>query len=185
MSAFTANSGLEVDISDSVAIEFRSGAVGVLSSTGTVSQHHPELLEYRIFGDGGHAVLDVNEGTGRILRADGSALELDPLPEADRYPMFAPATNLIDVVLGRGDNGSPAEVGLATARVVAGMYASAASRRSVALDSAQAPQNIGHVWRVAPGRAEEYRRRHATVWPEVERAAARLRGARLHDLRVG
>jgi L-rhamnose mutarotase len=29
-------------------------------------------------------------------------------------------------------------------------------------------RHIGHVWRVRPGKAEEYRRRHAKVWPELE-----------------
>jgi L-rhamnose mutarotase len=29
-------------------------------------------------------------------------------------------------------------------------------------------EHVGHVWRVRPGKAEEYRRRHATVWPELE-----------------
>lgn len=29
-------------------------------------------------------------------------------------------------------------------------------------------ERVGHVWRVRPGQAEEYRRRHATVWPEIE-----------------
>jgi L-rhamnose mutarotase len=29
-------------------------------------------------------------------------------------------------------------------------------------------ERVGHVWRVRPGMAEEYRRRHATVWPEID-----------------
>jgi L-rhamnose mutarotase len=29
-------------------------------------------------------------------------------------------------------------------------------------------ERIGHAWRTKPGKAEEYRRFHATVWPEVE-----------------
>ncbi len=29
-------------------------------------------------------------------------------------------------------------------------------------------QRVGHAWRTKPGKAEEYRRFHATVWPEVE-----------------
>jgi L-rhamnose mutarotase len=28
--------------------------------------------------------------------------------------------------------------------------------------------NVGHVWRVRPGQADEYDRRHAEVWPELE-----------------
>jgi L-rhamnose mutarotase len=30
-------------------------------------------------------------------------------------------------------------------------------------------ERVGHLWRVKPGMADEYRRRHATVWPELER----------------
>jgi L-rhamnose mutarotase len=38
-------------------------------------------------------------------------------------------------------------------------------------------QHVGHVWRVKPGMAEEYRRRHATVWPELDRM---MRDAGIH-----
>jgi L-rhamnose mutarotase len=34
--------------------------------------------------------------------------------------------------------------------------------------------HVGHVWRIRPGKAEEYARRHATVWPEVEALLRRL-----------
>jgi L-rhamnose mutarotase len=29
-------------------------------------------------------------------------------------------------------------------------------------------QHIGHVWKIRPGQALEYERRHARVWPELE-----------------
>ncbi len=29
-------------------------------------------------------------------------------------------------------------------------------------------QRVGHVWRAKPGKIDEYRRVHATVWPELE-----------------
>jgi L-rhamnose mutarotase len=29
-------------------------------------------------------------------------------------------------------------------------------------------ERVGHVWRVRPGMGDEYRRRHATVWPEID-----------------
>jgi L-rhamnose mutarotase len=31
-------------------------------------------------------------------------------------------------------------------------------------------EQIAHAWRTKPGKAEEYRQFHATVWPEVEAA---------------
>lgn len=30
-------------------------------------------------------------------------------------------------------------------------------------------ERVGQVWRAKPGKAEEYRRVHATVWPEIEK----------------
>jgi L-rhamnose mutarotase len=30
-------------------------------------------------------------------------------------------------------------------------------------------ERVGHVWRVKPGMAEEYARRHRSIWPELER----------------
>lgn len=30
-------------------------------------------------------------------------------------------------------------------------------------------EHVGHVWRIRPGRVEEYDRKHAQVWPELER----------------
>lgn len=29
-------------------------------------------------------------------------------------------------------------------------------------------ERVGHVWRIKDGRTEEYARRHATIWPELE-----------------
>lgn len=37
--------------------------------------------------------------------------------------------------------------------------------------------HIGHVWRVWPGMAEGYRRRHARMWPELE---AQMRAMGIH-----
>jgi L-rhamnose mutarotase len=31
-------------------------------------------------------------------------------------------------------------------------------------------ERVGHVWRVKPGCADEYRRRHRTIWPELDAA---------------
>lgn len=34
-------------------------------------------------------------------------------------------------------------------------------------------EQVGHVWRARPGKIDEYRKVHATVWPEVEDALRR------------
>ena len=42
---------------------------------------------------------------------------------------------------------------------------------------------IGHVWRIRPGREEEYERRHAEVWPELEALFRRLGVSEYHIYR--
>ena len=37
------------------------------------------------------------------------------------------------------------------------------------MNASNEPHRIAHVWRIKVGRAEEYARRHATVWPELEK----------------
>jgi L-rhamnose mutarotase len=42
-------------------------------------------------------------------------------------------------------------------------------------------ERVGHIWRVRPGRAAEYDRRHATIWPELE-ALLRSAGVRAYSI---
>jgi predicted dehydrogenase/L-rhamnose mutarotase len=159
---------LEVDLVDAAALRFANGAVGALSSTGSMTMRHPEILEYRIFGRDGHVLFDVGEGRASVHLADGSVERLPELPPERRYPEGAPADNLVEVVLGRAPNGSPAELGVATVELLDAMYRSAARGAAVRLDG-PAPERVGNVWRVKPGKADEYARVHATIWPELEK----------------
>jgi len=51
--------------------------------------------------------------------------------EADIYPMFAPAENLVDVILGRAENGSPAALGLYGMRIIEAACQSARTGENV------------------------------------------------------
>jgi predicted dehydrogenase len=125
VAAFTESFELEVDLVDAAAVRFRGGAVGSLSSTGSVLIGHDELLELRIFGRDGHVVFDPNAGVAAVHDAGGREDLTAPDPQ-QRHPHWAPADNLVDVVLGRAPNGSPAEVGLATVALLEALYRSAA-----------------------------------------------------------
>jgi len=125
VSAFTEPFELQVDLADVAAVRFRGGALGSLSSVGSVLPGHDELLEYRLFGRDGHVVFNPNDGIASIHDRDGR--EDLPVPEhAQRYPEWAPSDNLVDVVLGRAPNGSPASIGLATVALLDALYRSAA-----------------------------------------------------------
>jgi hypothetical protein len=80
--------------------------------------------------------IDFISGSGRIRYADGTDEMLPALnsqkPEAgfeqneDLYPAFAPAANLVDVITGKADNGSPGEIGWRSVELLDAAYRSAA-----------------------------------------------------------
>jgi L-rhamnose mutarotase len=114
-------------------------------------------------------LFDVNGGRATIHLADGAVERLPELSAERRYPERAPADNLVDVVLGRAPNGSPADIGVASVELVDALYRSARQRREIDLRPKPAAERIGHVWRVKPGKAAEYARLHERIWPELER----------------
>ncbi|WP_433462061.1 Gfo/Idh/MocA family protein [Spirillospora sp. CA-128828] len=127
VSAFRADFELDVDLADVIAVRFDGGAIGTISSTGAVLPVHEEIARFEIFGRDGHVLLDVNQGTATVHHA-GGVTELPPLPAGARNPEHAPVHNLVDLALGRGRNGSPAEIGLGAVRFVAAMYRSATEK---------------------------------------------------------
>jgi L-rhamnose mutarotase len=42
-------------------------------------------------------------------------------------------------------------------------------------------ERVGHVWRVKPGRADDYRERHRSIWPELD-ALLRSAGVRSYTI---
>jgi hypothetical protein len=91
-----------------------------------------EMLENRIFGKTGHAVIDIMQGDVRIY-ADGRRWTFRALAVEGRHPHRAPADNLVDVALGRRVNRAPAKGGLATVHFLDAMYRSAAGGGSPVL----------------------------------------------------
>ena len=131
VAAMTEPFELAVDLADAVVTRFDNGAIGSLGSTGSVLPGHDEMLEYRIFGSAGHIVFDVNEGTAVIHGLRGEVHRLPGLPTEERYPDWAPADNLVDIVLGRGGNGSPAALGVLPVEFVDARYTAAREGRTM------------------------------------------------------
>jgi predicted dehydrogenase len=135
VSALCENFGLAVDLVDAAAVAFDDGALGSISSTGGRPSGHDDLLHLHLCGTDGIATFEVMEGQVSLYLQDGVRQELEPLPYAERYPHWAPANNLVDVVLGRGENGSQAELGCVVVEFLDGLYRSAAAGGSaVVLD---------------------------------------------------
>jgi predicted dehydrogenase len=138
VAALTERFELAVDLADAIVVRFGNGAVGSLGSTGSVLPGQDEMLEYRIFGTRGHVVFDVNEGVAIIHGVDGEVHRLPGLPAEERYPDWAPADNLVDIVLGRGANGSPASLGVLTVEFIDAMYRAAEAGRTMRVGGEEA-----------------------------------------------
>ena len=130
--AFMENKDLRVDLVDALAVRFEGGCIGTIDSTGSTVRTQEELLEYRLYGTGGHILLDLAAEELGLYRADGSVVRnpTDPKPAgphayAEAYPEAAPVNNLVDVILGRDENRSPAELGAAVVRLLEAAYQSA------------------------------------------------------------
>jgi predicted dehydrogenase len=130
------------------------GAVGVVGSTGNIGVGDGGQHDLRVYCRDGYVLLDMAGGTLTVKRHDGAPSGLETAPSGletapsgletappgletapeelgrldpdDRYPRFATARNLVDVVLGRAPNGSPGEVGLRTVELLEAAYRSAA-----------------------------------------------------------
>ena len=146
VSAFTESFELAVDLCDAVSVRFDGGVIGIVGSSGSIPAGHPEALEYRVFGTDGYARFDVMQGRAAIHGNDGAVEELPPIELADRYPHHAPANNLVDVVLDRGENESPAEIGQLTVEFLDAMYRSAAAGgAAVGMPTHEPKTAAGHV----------------------------------------
>ena len=127
--AFMNNDGCAVDAYDALAIRFDNGALGALATWGTLAFKQTPMHECRIHAERGLLIMDLIQGTVSIHWADGTTEEFPVIPPETRWPQLAPATNLIDVILGEAEPVCPGEIGLTTVQLTAAAYASVASGR--------------------------------------------------------
>ena len=129
VSAFMEKADTAVDVVDAISVRFApdSGqvAVGVLGSTGNIGVGDDGRTEVSVFCETGYLHLDQGQGTLLVRRHDGSEERHGPLPGGARYPQFATSANLVDVILGKAENGSPAMVGTRVVELLEAAYRSA------------------------------------------------------------
>jgi predicted dehydrogenase len=126
VSAFMEQFDVAVDLADAISIRFDGGAVGVVGSTGNIGIGDSGQKDLRVYGANGYLILDMIEGTLEIRLHDGTREVIGPLDESARFPRFATAHNLVNLVLGRDHNQSPGEVGLRCVELIEAAYQSAA-----------------------------------------------------------
>jgi predicted dehydrogenase len=134
VTAMTGNFGLALDLVDALAVHFDGGALGSLSSTGSLSPGYEDILEYRIFGTEGHMLVDPGLSIATISRRGEAPVSLPPLPVQARYREDAPARNLVELCQGRGVNGSPGELAAQVVSLIDAMYRSAETAGAITLE---------------------------------------------------
>jgi predicted dehydrogenase len=121
--ALMANHGLALDLVDVMAVAFEGGALGMVGGTGNSHNHR---LDLQIRCERGGLDLDIVSQTLSVQTADGRLENYPPVPGQEHYPRDATARNLVDVILGEAQNGSPAEDGWRTVELLDAAYRSAA-----------------------------------------------------------
>lgn len=119
------NHELPLDLVDAMLVEFEGRTLGVVSGTGNQGSASGGMVDLLVHCENGSVEMNVTAGHVRIHRRDQQP-EIINIPEETRYPRFATAQNLVDVVLGAADNGSPVEAGWRTVELLDAAYRSAA-----------------------------------------------------------
>jgi predicted dehydrogenase len=96
----------------------------VLGSTGNIARGDAGHLELQVYCENGRLTLNHIDGTLYVRKPDGSELRYGPLAPEDRYPMHAPSNNLVNVILGKAKNESPAHVGVRVVELLDAAYRS-------------------------------------------------------------
>jgi predicted dehydrogenase len=137
VSAFMSNLDVRVDVCDTLSVRFKSqifddqiprpAPIGLLGSTGNIGVGDSGLNQLHVYGERGRLMLDQTAGTLYVRMYDGAEQAFDPLPSDQRYPSGATSANLVDVILGKASNGSPADTGVRVVEMLDAAYRSAAA----------------------------------------------------------
>jgi len=87
--------------------------------------------EVRVYGTKGMLLLELWKGKMEFHDLQSNVKKYPDIPEAEVYPMFAPAENLIDAITGKAPNGSPATLGLYSMKIIEAACRSAKTNRNI------------------------------------------------------
>ena len=124
------NGDTAVDVYDTLNLKLDGGTLVSLASTGA-TMLSKRNYEVRVYGAKGMLLLELWKGTMEFHDLNSKVQRQPDIPEADLYPMYAPAENLVDAVLGRAPNGSPATLGLFSMKVIDAACQSARENKNI------------------------------------------------------
>lgn len=123
--SFMASHGLRVDLVNAFAVEFANGALGSLGGVGNLGGGGGRKQDLQIYCEHGSIDIDVTTGSCTIYRRDQAPEVVEPAISEQDYLRSAPADNLVELCLGRGQNESPATLGLLAVELLDAAYRSA------------------------------------------------------------
>ena len=130
------------DIYNALTITLENGALVNLASTGATPLCERNY-EVRVFGSQAILLLELWRGTMTLVDFAGQRTEFTPLREPEIYPQQAPALNFIDAILGKAENGSPGELGLAGMEIIEAACVSARTNRCEKIREIKSPSTGG------------------------------------------
>ncbi len=122
--------GTEVDVYDVLNVKLDDGSLVSVATTGATMLSDRQY-EVRIFGTEGMILMELWKGKMEFHGLRGDATRYPDIPEKDVYPLFAPAENLVDAVLGVAPNRSPASLGVGAMEMINAACLSACENRNV------------------------------------------------------
>lgn len=124
------NDGTGVDVYNMLNLKLDDGTLVSVASTGATPDSE-RSCEFRLYGTGGLLLMELWKGTMQFHPFQGEVVRYPDLAEAEIYPMFAPAENLVEVILGRAENGAPAWLGLYGMKIIQAACQSARTGENV------------------------------------------------------
>ena len=130
--AFVNRHDLEVDLTDAIAYRFAGGALGVMSSTGSVARQIPGQQEFRYYGTEGIALHDVSTGVVTLSPNGGDPVTVEPTAEEETTPApYRTGRAFADLIAGRGENHAPGVPAAHTVELIEAALQSADSGQPV------------------------------------------------------
>jgi predicted dehydrogenase len=128
------NHNTAVDVFDVLSIKLANGALVSLSSHG-LPMPRDGHFEFRAFGDTGSTFVDLYRGHMEFHDIHANETRYPVAPHPEHPTSYAPAQNLVDLVLGNGHNGSPATLGLYAMKVIEAAVRSAQTGKNMAVEA--------------------------------------------------
>lgn len=124
------NAGLVLDVYDVLSLKWDDGSLSSTAScllTSSTDRQH----EVRVYGTAGMLLIELWKGSMEFHDAEERVHRFPDITAEEAYPVSAPALDLVDTILGRSGNGSPASLGVTSMYVVEAAVESARTGSNV------------------------------------------------------